>query len=121
MGALAPLVLFIMGFLCVTLSWALLHYFQCFCTGAGVTMQAATSAAYTVYLVHPYFVVCGAWLYVRILDSCGVEVTQVALGYVPGYIIHSNNEVFMWLAFIFVSLFCLLFCWPVAYVLAKLP
>merc|ERR1712025_878706 len=82
-GGLAPLVLFIMGFLCVTMSWALLQYFQCFCTGAGVTMRAAASAVYTVYLIHPYFIVCGTWAYVRILDLCGVEVTQLVMA-APG-------------------------------------
>lgn len=125
--SLSHLSLFVMGFLCVTMSWALLQYFQCFCTGAGVTMRVATSAAYTVYLVHPYFIICGAWAYVRILDLCGVEVTQLVMAapgvptFAPGYIIHSSNEVFMWLAFLFTTLFCLIFCWPVAYVLAKLP
>lgn len=122
----ASFVYFVMGFLCVVMSLAQLQFFRQFCSGTGQVMRFLATGAYTVYLIHPYFIVYSAVAYVRILQACGVEVTlllEIAPGVPtpnPGYVIHSDSEGYMWLAFVFTSVLCFS-CWPVAYLLAKLP
>jgi fucose 4-O-acetylase-like acetyltransferase len=123
---LAP---FFMGCTSVIMCYAQLEFFQAHLGGARSIMRWASSAAYTVYLIHPPFVVVGAYLYVWILQASGMEVTKLlfladgkSLAPNPGWIIHTEHVEYMWLGFAFTSLVvCGLVLWPVAWVLAKLP
>jgi hypothetical protein len=120
---------FFMGVASVILSYTQLQFFQAHLGGSRRILKWASSAAYTVYLIHPPFVVFGAYLYVKILQACGMEVTEliyladgIHFAPNPGWIIHTEHVEYMWLGFIFTGfVVCGLVLWPVAWVLAKLP
>jgi fucose 4-O-acetylase-like acetyltransferase len=120
---------FFMGVSSVILSFAQLQLWQAHFGGSRNILKWASSAAYTVYLIHPPFVVFGAYLYVLILQACGMEVTEliyladgVTFAPNPGWIIHTDHVEYMWLGFVFTGfVVCGLVLWPVAWCLAKLP
>merc|ERR1711998_635397 len=93
---------FFMGVMSVVLCFVMLQLFQEKFGGTMHVLKWASSAAYTVYLIHPPFVVFGLYLYVKILESLGIDVDFNVAN--ANFVIQSDNAMYMWLGFAFTSL-----------------
>lgn len=111
---------FFMGVMAVVMSFVMLQLFQERFGGTMHVVKWASSAAYTVYIIHPPFVIFGLYFYVKLLEGLG---TDVEFNYANAtFVIQSSNVMYMWLGFAFTGVVaCGVFLWPIAFGLAKLP
>merc|ERR1711982_274574 len=94
---------FFMGMMSVLVSFAMLQLFQEKFPGSNRVLKSASAAAYTVYLIHPPFVVFGAYFYVKLLEVLGVHSSSTGLTPITT-ILQTDNAMYMWLGFAFTSL-----------------
>merc|ERR1712187_115744 len=108
------------GYVGTSLNLAMLDFFSRFFGNTSRLSKLLSTAAYTVYLIHPFVWSLVLWSYVKILETMGFTLLFEMVGDTPTNQAPLSAVVLAegWLYTVLLSLIVL---WPLAWCIAKLP
>ena len=108
------------GFYCTTVSLTLMHFAQTYWNFSNGVCKFLSSAAYAVYIIHPYVICTVTWSFVKLLEYfegitlvfCKDDVMSMT---------HFGHNYLVWVAWIYVVSLTLIIVWPLAWCIKQLP